>query len=108
MSSVESKRPGCVSPPTLTSSTATGEWRVASGEWRVIGTLDLGDGLCVACDPSCDDPVYRVHFKVTPGSYVAEVFDFTYPHAHTDVLGLRIRRQRAAITGDAGDSPGIL
>lgn len=61
-----------------------------AGSWVLVGILDLGNGVCVACDPDCDGPNYRLSFAVRPGSYVAAVFEHPDTDETVDVLGLSI------------------
>ena len=59
------------------------------GTWARIGRLDLPEGRCVACDPCCDGPQFRIAFQLKPGRYVARVFEHQVDWG-LDTLGLSL------------------
>lgn len=63
------------------------------GRWVTVGHLVITRGHAVACDPHCEDSVYRIPFRIPRGRYIAEVFESSgSPRKRPDILGLRIRR----------------
>jgi hypothetical protein len=60
------------------------------GNWVHIGVLDLHDGRCTACDPSCEGDQYHLALEMMPGRYNASVFEYPMLDGRWDVLGLRI------------------
>jgi hypothetical protein len=57
---------------------ATNDVDEVGGVWRNAGELDIASGRCLAADPYCSaKDAHRFEFDVSPGRYVAEVFDFT-------------------------------
>jgi hypothetical protein len=73
---------------------ATNDVDEVAGVWRNAGELDIASGRCLAADPYCSaKDAYRFEFDVSPGRYVAEVFDWTGDDGGHDCLALRILKQ---------------
>lgn len=60
------------------------------GSWSPLGTIEITSGVCVACDPFCEQGsgLYRFEFAVPPGLWSAERFEY-----ENDVLALKITKQ---------------
>lgn len=79
---------------------ATSDVDEVTGAWRPVGDLEIASGRCLAADPYCPaNEYYRLEFDIAPGSYRAEVFDFTPVGGAPDCLALRIRRRQPASGG---------
>lgn len=70
-----------------------------AGTWLEAGRLEITADRAVAVDPYCSGPAYRVDFELASGSYVAQVFKYTYPEGGWDVLALRICQRAISSPG---------